>query len=176
MTIQEYKTLFSKIAEKVVGHNPTLPKGQFYMVDDEDFNKAAKNFLNLNRMCIDVSYPVDTLSEQNSTHLMLTTFVMNISKSVPLENFELQAAALEEAKGIAEKIVKYLFWIQRKNNGFGLKSGSLTKFLHSKLELKPLIANEIDNTCGRQMTLLFETPFDFCDATIEADVKSTQWN
>jgi len=175
MTVQEYKNLFAKIAEKVVNHNPALTKGQFFMVDDEEFSKAAKNFLNLNRMCIDVSYPIDTLSETNGSHIQTTVFVMNISKSIPRDNFDLQVVTLQEAKEVGEKFARYLYFIQRKNSGFGLKAGSQTKFLHSKWELKPLLNDETDNTCGRQMTLMFETNFNYCDAEIEADVKNTDW-
>lgn len=175
MTVQEFKNLFSKIAERVVGHNPEADKGQFFMVDEEDFTKAAKNFLNLNSMCIDVSYPIDTTSEVQSTHTTTTTFMMNVSKAVPIDNFELQLITLEEAKIVAEKFIRYLYWIQRKHGGFGLKLGSQTRFVHSKFELKPLISSEIDNTCGRQVTLMFETPFSFCDSDIETDVKNIVW-
>lgn len=170
MTVQEYKTVFEKIATAVVGHDPTKTKGQFFMFDEEDFVSVSKVFLNLNKMCIEVGYPIDTTVVENGSQYTQTVFVFNISRIVPLDNFDDQLLAIQEALVVGEKMAKYLFWLQKKHKGFGIIANSQTKFDYSKFECKPLVAAENDNTSGRQMTVIFRTPFDFCDATIEADV------
>jgi hypothetical protein len=172
MTVQQYKSVFEKIAIAVVGHDTAKTKGQFFMFDEEDFVSVSKVFLDLNKMCIEVGYPIDTTIIEDGKQYTQTVFVFNISRIVAIDNFDDQLLAIQEALIVGEKFVKYLFWLQQKYNGFGVMAGSQTKFDYAKFDFKPLVSSENDNTSGRQMTLVFRTPFDFCDAVIEADVAS----
>ena len=176
MTIQEYKSLFAQISTFVVNHNPLVERSHFFMADSNDYQTIEKTVLDFNEMCIYVSYPIETIRREEGKYWKHTNFIFDISKIVEKEDFQKEADALQEALEIGDKFLKYLYWIQKKNKGFRLKVGSLTQLNINTLLVKPIIYEDPDYHVGQQYSIDFMDEFDFCDATIENNVKVTTWN
>jgi hypothetical protein len=113
MKIQEFKILFENIAKQLVNHVPGDERlSRFAMIDPMDFVVAAKTkLISLREFCIDVSYPFSTFSIEGNTNFEKITFLVNISKIVGKDAFDEQAVCLQEAKDIAQKFVRYLYWV-----------------------------------------------------------------
>lgn len=177
MTIQDYKILFSQISTYVVNHNPAHERSHFFMADSEDYNTIEATSLDFNTMCIYVSYPIETIRRVDGKYWKYTNFIFDISKIVAKEDFTKEAEALQEAIETGDKFLKYLYWIQKKHNGFRLKTGSFTRLDINTLMVKPIIYEDPDYHVGQQYSIDFLDEFDFCDAEIEANVKNNVlWN